>query len=86
MGSECSFYRQLSRKLATRRLSEFIRWIVLLLIFIYVVKVYFDYSTSYIIDKNFADVVPGPSSANLLINVCSNETKVCYGVMDFPSE
>lgn len=84
--SECSLYRQLTRKLATRRLSEMLRWIVILLIVLYFLKLYLDYSPGYIIDKNFADIIPGPSSANLLTNVCSNETKVCYGVMDYPSE
>ncbi|KAI6191201.1 hypothetical protein M3Y97_00202100 [Aphelenchoides bicaudatus] len=84
--NDCSLYRQISRKLATRRLSEMLRWVVILLIFLYIFKIYMEYSPGYVIDKNFADVVPGPSSANLLANVCSNETKRCYGVMDYAED
>lgn len=79
-------YRQLSRKFATRRLGEMLRWVVMLLIFLYIVKLYLDHSSGYVIDKNFANISPGPSSANLLTNICSNETKRCYGVMDYAEE
>lgn len=66
-----------------------IRWAVVLIILLYVLKLYLDYfRPGYVIDRSWPNkVVPGPSSANLLAtNICSTETKRCYGVMDYPEE
>jgi hypothetical protein len=84
--NEYSIYRKMTRKFATRRLDEMLRYVIVLVVFLYVLKVYLDYSPGYVIDNNFADIVPGQSSSNLLETICSNETKRCYGIMDYAEE
>ncbi|KAI6205899.1 hypothetical protein M3Y94_00844600 [Aphelenchoides besseyi] len=80
------FYRHLSRRFGRRKLNEMIRWVVVILIVLYLLKIYWDNRPTYIIDHDFANVVPGPSSASVLAKECSNYTKVCYGVMDYAED
>ncbi|KAI6243701.1 hypothetical protein M3Y99_00033200 [Aphelenchoides fujianensis] len=63
-----------------------LRWCVALLVFLYLLKIYLEWRPGYVIDHEFANVVPGPSSANVLAEECSNATKICYGVMDYAED